>query len=587
MKVRVRKAARFVVLLALLILLFGFYGCGKGITTENYDIVIYGGSFAGCAAARIAASVAPDSSILVIVPGPVPVLGGIGTAAGQNFFDLRRWQGQLVAAGSFAHWHSRFGQFYNTGEVAASLRSELERHRNVSILWAHDIEGIQVEPGRSKKVEPNRSAPVRIVSVETREILRGRDVETQWGEERRLVKGKVFVDASEDGRLTRLAGVNVTTGRYDWPFEFVEAGEQGKKGLSRQQAATLMFKVTGVTLPSASCKIGDLIFSRDDRGGWGVAGGKNTFSTNPAVVAFNDLYGPRGYAVKPLNAARNGAGSTGWWVNALLVFNVDGRACGRDENTLCYPPDKREDYLDVDKALAEAKKFLENPDFLRALRQFSVTGEKGKRYGFHDVELVRDSAGKPVTGEALYLRETIHLVNDDPGRVSPKPGAVFQRLPGYALTDGECQGAGKNPQNGTDQDNYSTRIGLAYYAMDINAFSFRDLKQNGDYQWPVTGQLRPDWRAGGGEPRNPVYLPYGMLITPEAVNLLVPGYATGASSLAWTEVRVIPNLCVLGDAAGAAAARSVLYDEYPACFGGEQIRWIQEALVRHGARLDK
>lgn len=586
MKARARKAAGFMVLMALLISLFVFYGCGKGVTAENYDVVIYGGSFAGCAAARTAALAAPDSSILVIVPGPSPVLGGIGTAGGQNFFDLRRWQGRLVAAGSFARW-SRFGQFYNTGEMAALLRSELERHRNVSILWSHDIEGLQVEPGRSKKLEPNRPAPVRIVSVETREILRGRDGEVQWGEGRRLVKGKVFVDASEDGRLTRLAGVNVTTGRYDWPFGFVEAGERETKGLSRQQAATLMFKVTGVALPSAFCKIGDLVFSRDGRGGWGIAGGKNTFQTNPAVVAFNDLYGPRGYAVKPFNAAQDGAGSKEWWVNALLVFNVDGRACRRDENTLCYPPDKREDYLDVDRALTEAKKFLENPDFLRVLRQFSVTGEKGRRYGFHDVELVRDSAGKPVTGEALYLRETIHLVNDAPGRMLPKTGEASQRLPGYALTDGECQGAGKGPQDGADQDNYSTRIGLAYYAMDINAFSFHDLKQNGDYQWPVTGQLRPDWQAGGGEPRHPVYLPYGMLITSEAVNLLVPGYATGASSLAWAEVRVIPNLCVLGDAAGAAAARAVLYDEYPACFGKEQIMWVQEVLVRHGARLDK
>ncbi|MEW5897947.1 MAG: FAD-dependent oxidoreductase, partial [Bacillota bacterium] len=70
-------------------------------------------------------------------------------------------------------------------------------------------------------------------------------------------------------------------------------------------------------------------------------------------------------------------------------------------------------------------------------------------------------------------------------------------------------------------------------------------------------------------------------------NLLVPGYATGAASLAWAEVRVIPNLCVLGDAAGAAAAEAVLSGADPALFRQEQIKWVQAALRKTGARLDK
>ncbi|MFZ5753749.1 MAG: FAD-dependent oxidoreductase [Bacillota bacterium] len=123
--------------------------------------------------------------------------------------------------------------------------------------------------------------------------------------------------------------------------------------------------------------------------------------------------------------------------------------------------------------------------------------------------------------------------------------------------------------------------------MDINAYLPQDLKFSGKYDWPVTRWLRPDWWERGGEPKNPVYLPYRMLTVKGVKNLLVPGYATGCSSFAWAELRVLPNLAVLGDAAGVAAARAVLYGEDPSEFSTPQIRWVQEKLRQFGARLDK
>ena len=50
--------------------------------------------------------------------------------------------------------------------------------------------------------------------------------------------------------------------------------------------------------------------------------------------------------------------------------------------------------------------------------------------------------------------------------------------------------------------------------------------------------------------------------------LLLPGWRS----------EVLPNLAVLGDAAGVAAARAVLYGERPVDFDTEQIRWVQEKL---------
>lgn len=645
----------------------------------KYDIVIYGGSFAGCAAARTAAQAAPDKSILLVVPDPVPALGGTGTIGGQNFFDIRLWHNQLVTGGSFARWYSQTGQFYNTAAMAELLREDLAGHANISILWSHDIEAVDTA-----------SHPRRIISLKLRTVVRRGDGFTRWGVRTRRVWGRVFIDASDDGRLVRLAGLTTTAGRHDWPVVHLDSTEQdrwgaltGRRELARQQAATLMFKVKGVAVPSLAAgrtvRMGDLIFTRSPSGTMGMAGGNLTFRENPVVRAFNHHYGPLGFALKPFNAAQDGPGSDQWWVNTLLIFNVDGRANLRDRGTGRYPA-VRPDYMDVDTARLKAIEMLKEPAFLEALRQFSaVDPHTGRRYGFQRAELVADDRGNPVVGDILYLRETVHLpleerraghdsedtnyaltaaacqgaggtnrtagkqrkgrdgkggVNEDtpeapskgpilkstkansgvsggrsapvaartgPDRVEANPGpkhyqeetaATNTRSPGKeqaASWEDLFKGTeeGKNRPTGADEANYPDRIGLGYYTMDINAYSYADMQSGTNPVWPVTGILRPDWQSRGGNPVNPVYLPYRMLVTPRAENLLVPGYATGACSLAWAEIRVIPNLCVLGDAAGAAAARAVLFGEMPARFGPEQIRWVQETLRRAGARLEK
>lgn len=40
--------------------------------------------------------------------------------------------------------------------------------------------------------------------------------------------------------------------------------------------------------------------------------------------------------------------------------------------------------------------------------------------------------------------------------------------------------------------------------------------------------------------------------------MLICGYALNASSFAWSEIRVLPNLCAIGDAAGIAAVTCLL-----------------------------
>ncbi len=542
----------------LIFLLTGIYAWQRPSGTF-YDIVIFGGGFGGTAAAVSAAKAAPGGSVLLVMPEAAP--GGLGSVGGQNFFDIRLWRGELVSGGSFARWYERLGQFYNTETAAELLAAELATHANITVLYREDLEAVRRSQGK-------------IVSLSLREVVLDSDGAIGWGNDRKKVRGNVFVDASEKGRLARLSGAELVAGRGDWPEEFLPSEERA--GAARQQAATLMFKIQGVAVPERQGSFGDLFFVRDRRGSWGIWGGRNGYATDEVVTTFNQVYGPAGFAIKPFNIAQNGAGSNEWWVNTLLVFNVDGRAHRRDIGTDRFPANKRPEQMDTDAAYAAAREFLSNPAFWQALQRFAYADEEtGQVYGLQEAGPVLDRYGQQVTGAGLYLRETVHM---------PKDGTDESR---FALTPAECQTAGTGPGDGGDLDNYASRIGLAFYAMDINAYLYSDLLAGENFVWPVTGFLRPDWLASGGEPKNPVYLPYEMLITEAAENLLIAGYGTGTASLAWAAIRVLPNLTVLGDAAGAAAALSIEKNIPPLRFEEAEIAALQDILREMGAILDK
>lgn len=555
---------RFFLIGGIVIVLLAFFG-SRLFLAESYDIVVYGGGFAGCAAARNAAAAAPKEKILLIVPDTSQRLGGLGTVGGQNFTDIRRWNNQLVTSGSFGRWFTEAGQFYNTETMADIITRDLAQFKNITILYSTDINSIKQEGSRIKEIT---LAP----------IVRDSEGIVRWSEGGRRIKGQIFIDASDSGKLAELSGANLSVGREDWPEAYWT--EKDQSNIPLQQAATLMFKVTGVKTPDKPMRVGDLEFVKDDKGSWGLVGGQKTWQENEIVVQFNREYSPQGFAIKPINAAQNGLDNEEWWLNMLLVFNVDGRQTARDQEIGIRPASSSADSLNVDQAWVASREFLNQPGFLEALRQFSVKTEQGE-VGFAQAELVRDANGLPVVGEVMYLRETVHGILQDEELPQGKENSL------YALTTLEAQQAGPIPSEGADSVNYAERIGLGYYLMDINAYIAEDLLQEGQYNWPVTGYLRPDLHEQGGQPVNPVYLPYSMLINPQVSNLLVPGYATSCSSLAWAEIRVLPNLAVLGDAAGVAAAGSVLKKKLPTEFGPEEISWLQTKLTQFGSRLEK
>lgn len=618
-------------LTAVLILVGGWAACSAARLAweinraERADIIVYGGGLAACAAAWKAAATEPGAKVAMIIPYTTPQYGGLATVGGQNFWDVRYWMrdGNPAQSGSFARWFAQTGSFYSTADLARLLAEDLGKFSNLVTYWSMDIREVYAE---------RRTGRLKLLVLSSLE--RDRNGYITWGAGKKIVEAEQFIDASEDGRLSVLSGSGVTVGRTDWPAKFLpvppdsgaaglipgqerekaaggrqSAGgsrgffwrelpfqEEGVKkgvlallglkelepsvgrndmvGALEQQAATLMFKVKGVRPGNYR----DMIFVRSKHGVWGAYGGRLAYSQNPILRRFNESYGPRGFALKPPNAAQDGKDSSEWWVNALLIFNVDGRAYFRDRGTPRYPGDKLPGSLETDEAWVAARQVLVQPDFLEALRQFQ---------GFEQVELVKDESGAPVTGELLYLRETVHQVRE--------VGAIGSGTEdsNYAVTAREVYFAGQAPGEGADVENYVNRIGLGFYWLDINAYRVEDLKdQHGQFRWPVTPYLRPDYALSSPGharlPQNPVYLPFEVLLSPRFPNLLVPGVAAGVSSLAWAELRVLPNQIVLGDAAGVAAAYALKKQCDPAAFTSADIAAVRELLVqKYQARVEK
>lgn len=533
-------------------------------------IVVYGATMAGVAAAAKAAKNAPTATIHLIVPDPVAhngngcCLGAIGTVGGQNFFDIGWDNGNYYTKGSFKWWYTEMGQHYSVNEMAALLKSDLtkaEFNGRIHIHYGYDITGI------------GWTSPARITYVNLKKIARDEDTGSViWEDGTETINGDVFIDASESGRLTRISNFGGTVGRYDWPANKLDSDERGSSGKARQQAATLMFKVKKFDRTKAdNTENGLIVKAHDNNGVYSATGGTTAYKTNPTIIAFNNTHGPEGFALKPFNMAQDGPeegyGSymdAEWWVNMLLVFNVDGRAYNRDLGSPLFPSDMRSDYMTVDDAWVAARDMLDEPDFLPALRSFP---------GFQEAELVRDSNGKPVVGDIMYLRETIHSAQSSSARANGTEDS------NYALHAEDFLDAGN-----ADTRHYSKRMGLNAYWIDVNAYKFEDLKHNGSYEWPVTSYVRSDVTIPA---LSPTYVPYDAIATNFVSNLLIPGYAAGIASLGWAAARTIPNQCVLGDAAGVAAAYAVNNNKDPLNLSTSDISQIQTTLRSSGALLEK
>ena len=461
----------------------------------THDIIIYGAGFGGVAAALNAQRTYSDLNngvaprILVI--NPQSVVGGLGAINGQNFWDWRRWdagdkgtsgytqvvvngvsidkQPQMGSHAKFlvgtptASGKPQFDQMYATGEMSSYLDAQLAARSGITLLQPYDV----------KTVSRNTSGNVTAVGVQ--KLVRANQA---WlfdtAAAATTYTAPIFIDASETGRLTRLANVTTTLGRQDRDSD------------RRQMVATLMFRVTGIDKTQLVGKPGWGVTS-DKNGHVGFWGGKTEINGAVTAPSNSTLY-PLGqfnkssarYQIKGMNVAEDRTSTAAapateqervYWVNTLLIMGVDG-TCERkdgcaDEGATAYPTDLLRPWS-TDYAFAQARATLSTPAFLSAMRAFP---------GFSQLQLVTMNVGGtlyPSVGESLYLRETIHTPLSSMG---PYNDASF------ALTAAQIKGAGNRTTTGTDEVNKANRIGLGYYWMDSNGYTKSD---------PASGQLDPD-----------------------------------------------------------------------------------------------
>lgn len=592
-------------------------------------IVVYGAGMGGVCAAYKAAQYAwslegfDNFEIMLINPVPVPKLGGIGTVGGQNLWDTRAWHSKFPYRGSLANvmsFDNSKGQItedrYGTDDKAQSLR-ELLTPYNVKIYDQYDIAVNQLDVPVPVKQDENGN----ILSLTIKRISRNDHGVIQYYGESQTINGDIFIDASEDGKLTKLTAHDsngnpaYTRGRYDYPADILEPVE-GAEDKAKMPAVTLMFKIAATKIvpveyedpgPNGHCErkfsdntnsictlfnCGNGMFEGDKYSPFYIHPETNVNIDNK-MKKFNNTLANTRLMIKPTNSVWDGgtqtiAGKYDWWMNSLIIFGVDGSLHNRDNSN--YEEVNDEDLLS-DEILCDASHILSSDDAWRLARAF-LNREKAKAdagqeslldvyksLGYIDAEFVTDEKGV-VTGDILYVRETIHAVKDVEKIANGTENTNYEvtmRHCHYSYLDDEEYNTNKNQS-----------IGLIYYNSDIHPFMQSNYIDNDNY---ISGyqsyrHIRKDMgeELADGSPIDPAYIPYSALTTKYVPNMLIPGYAVNASSFAWSEIRVLPNLCVLGDAAGIAAVTCLLSGD--SAYGLKDINGVREVLKKYYAILD-
>lgn len=507
------------------------------------DIVVYGGEPGACAAALSAVRRAPaGTEVILCFPEAVP--GGVMSVGGLCAWERRAWTHRGRRAdpqgGNYAVWLDEIGPVFRPEALASALSSELA-DAGVRVLAGHEIEAVvPATTGVAPRGRRARRGPPTGISAVSLRAVGGTPDGTPAlgagdGEE---ISGRVFIDASVTGRLARLSGVPLSAGRADWNPD------------ARQMAATLLVAIRDVDWEAVSG-------ARDDAGKpvWGTSceigkdgrhrvfwGGRQVAATDPLLAEFARSH--PGVRVGPPRAWEESEGT--FWVQSLLLYDVDSTRRAYDPVPEPGPAGPVAAALDMDQATQRARTLAGGPDVLGCLRRFP---------GLARVQLARDAHDRPRLGGVLVPRESAHAM-------APGPEA-------FAVRVEDVTGAGAPPQEGVDWRHRPRRIGLGFYWME-------------DFGYTPDEALHATAAAS-----SPTYLPLDAILCPPVSNLLLAGYVARIESRAWWALRTLPNLCVLGDAAGVAAACSLREDVPVLRFGNAEVAAVQAWLAAEGAILDK
>ncbi|MBM6619078.1 FAD-dependent oxidoreductase [Bacillus suaedaesalsae] len=520
-----------IILLSIMIIYFCIHKMSK-TNGEHYDLVIYGGGLQAVATALNASDVTKrNSSILIVVPERY--LGSILTAGGQNLFDVREYKVSKLPKGLPSYYpYPQGGNMYTFMKEPSIVFSP-------TYMASYLLELTKLHPNIDilfeydiAEVQTNSSKD-KISSIKVFPLIKDQHSRYIFDEERPIVvHSEHFVDASETGRFISLSGLfNGVVGRGD-----IDKDE-------KQMAAGLMIKVKNINMEAVQKKkkeMAPFLIYYSHKNSLGILGGYEINEDNE-FKKYSDQN--QYFRIKPYNGGEDGytgkwkqSEETEMWMNMLLIYDVDARKSWRDKvyNNGNYPENH---LLDPEIAREMAIKEISSEGFIQLLRRLP---------GLSNVTLVYEDH-EPVVGDILYIRESIHSTNPD-GSFALNKEAVSK--------------------TGNDRRYYDRRVGLGYYNFDSNSY------EKGE-------------SLSEGRPKEPWYVPYDVLLSPNVSNLLIPGYAANMDSYTFRAMRVYPNLVVLGDAAGVAMGLSLLGEfnlKHPT---KEQMQLLQTELSKRNVILDK
>lgn len=246
------------------------------VPEQQYDVIVIGGEPEGVAAA---VSAARNGAKTLLVESREE-LGGLFTYGMLNFLDIPQGEdGESVSKGIFSEWHALVGggSAFGIKEAKAAFKQLVEKEPNLSLMTETSVEQSILEKKRVSAVE----------------------LTNQYGTFE--VKGKAFIDATQDADFAVLSGA---------PY-FVGGEDIGIK--DKKMSVTLMIHLKNldwerIKETAASEKFGSAVVT--DTVAWG----------------FSDLhhvYKPveENTRLRGLNLAKI---NDEYFINALQIFGVDG-----------------------------------------------------------------------------------------------------------------------------------------------------------------------------------------------------------------------------------------------------------------------
>ncbi|MEX0793707.1 MAG: FAD-dependent oxidoreductase [Pirellulaceae bacterium] len=487
---------------------------------EQYDLVIYGGTSAGIAAAVQAKRM--DKSVIVVAPEEH--LGGL-TSGGLGWTD----SGRKEAVGGIAReYYQRLKKYYDQPQAWRQQKPEEYRlyRKEDDAMWVF-------EPHMAERVFEDLVKEYEITVDRNEWLDREQGVETKDGKivslktlSGKKYEGKMFMDATYEGDLMAAAGVEFTTGR-----EPNSKYNETLNGIQKKRAVSHQFDYPVDPYVKKGDPSSGLLarISTEDPGEEGEGDHRiqaycfrvclTTADENRVPFAKPEGYDASQYAL----LARY---LEGGWDGVFRKFDPAPNRKTDTNNHGAFSTDNIGMNYDYPEASYERRKEIiaEHELYQRGLFYFLANDpsvrkdvrERMSKWGLAKDEFV-DNDNWP---HQIYVREARRMVG---------PVVMTERL---------LRGLEETPMS----------VGLGSYNMDSHNVQ-RYVNEQGHVRNEGDIQISP----GGPYP-----ISYGSIVPKkeDCTNLLVP-VAVSASHIAYGSIRMEPVFMILGQSAATAAAMAI------------------------------